>query len=211
MVSRSHHMPQYIDQLIERDVALCRAMVTEIEDYLRSNVLFWEPNRSLAGGEQLPKLTLGGLLLAMRRLETLRRRLEPSQEKALNQAGDSLIAERSAWPGRYGAKLDRDLQSKLDTWAWYLDDCQQRGESAIAHYPHQVADRVKIDLLLEEADEVGLEAASKRAKLAVMDKWLRTHFQPGDFCWPPALRPGFDSNRFWYLWGEIEPGQINGT
>ena len=57
-------MAQKLDRLIARDVALCEAMSDEFKAYLKSNELFWEPDRRRAGGADLPKLTLGGLLLA---------------------------------------------------------------------------------------------------------------------------------------------------
>jgi hypothetical protein len=191
-------MTQKLAKLITRDVALCEAMADEIKAYLKSNALFWEPDRRRPGGSELPKLTLGGLLLARQRLETSRQHLRPDQLWALGRAGRELAHHRSQWRTRYQTKLARDLRSRLDAWAWYLD------EAASVHYPRQVETRVKIDLLLDEAVEVELEARKARQRLAALDERLRVDFVPGDFCWAEPLAVGFPVERFWYLWGALE-------
>jgi hypothetical protein len=195
-------MTQELEKLIARDAALCTAMADEMEDYLKSNVLFWEPDRRRTGGADLPKLTLGGLTLATRRLETLRHHLNPDQLRALARAGQELAFHKHEWRTRYQTKLARDLRSRLDAWAWYLDDCERQGKSAIVHYPHQVETRAKIDLLLDEATEVELEVTKSRQRQIVLDKQLRADFLPGDFCWLDPLAAGFPRDRFWYLWGQ---------
>lgn len=199
---REREMTQELERLVVRDVALCGAMADEMEDYLKAKELFWEPNRRRPGGAELPKLTLGGLLLAMRRLQALRDRLAPDQLGALTRAGRELAHHRTQWRARYGAKLARDLRSRLDAWAWYLDDCERQGEPAIVHYPHQVKTRVKVDLLLDEAAGVALEVEESRQRQAALDERLRADFVAGDFCWLAPLVTGFPPERFWYLYGQ---------
>ena len=194
-------MTQELERIIARDAALCEAMADEIKEYLKSNELFWEPNRRRPGGTDLPKLTIGGLLLAMRRLETLRHHLHPDQAKALTRAGREMAFQKSHWRLRCQNKLARDLRSRLDAWAWYLDDCQKQGKSAIIHYPRQVETRVKIDLLLDEALEVGLEVKESRKRQAALDEGLRALFTKGDSCWISELAAGFPPDSFWYLYG----------
>ena len=194
-------MTQELERLIARDVALCEAMADEIDAYLRAKELFWEPNRRRPGGEGLPKLTTGGLLLAMRRLETLRERLNPDQAAALARARREWVHQKKEWRLRYQNKLARDLRSRLDAWAWYLDDCERQGESAIVHYARQAETRVKIDLLLDEAREVGLDVDESRQRRAALDERLGALFAQGEFCWLEPLAAGFSRERFWYLYG----------
>ena len=197
-------MTDELERLIARDSALCAAMADELEAYLKSSELFWEPDRRRFAGVELPKLTLGGLLLAMRRLETLRQRLSPDPSQTLARIGRELSFHRAQWRLRYQNKLARDLRSRLDTWAWYLEDCQQHRETAIVHYPRQVETRAKIDLLLDEALEAGLDSEPFRERLVNLDERLRSVFGPGEFCWMEPLTGGFPSERFWYLYGQLE-------
>lgn len=176
-------------------------MSDEIDDYLRSKVLYWEPNRRRSGGADLPKLTIGGLLLSMRRLETVRECLSHDHLATLSRSRQELFYQKREWRLRYQSKLARELRSRLDVWAWYLDDVKQQGESAIAHYPWQVETRAKIDLLLDEAREVRLEVDESRRGRAALDQRLRGAFTKGEFCWPDELAPGFPKDRFWYLYG----------
>jgi ubiquinone biosynthesis protein UbiJ len=203
-------MEKELEHLITRDAALCEAMADELDDYLKSSQLFWEPDRRWPGGAKLPKLTLGGLLLALRRLETLRDRLDPDWSRALTRAGQELAFQKSHWRVRCQAKLARDLRSRLDTWAWYLDDCEAQGESAIVHYARQVETRVKIELLLDEVAQIKLDVRDERQRQRVLDERLRADWRPGDFCWLEALAAGFPPERFWYLWGWLVERQEEG-
>jgi hypothetical protein len=194
-------MAEELERLIARDVALCETMTDELEEYLRSRELFWEPNRHRPGGMDLPKLTVGGFLLALRRLDTLRVRLDHDQAVIYSQAQAALAWQKKEWGVRYQDKLTRDLRSRLDAWAWYLEDCEKQGEAAIVHYPRQVETRVKIDLLLDEAHEVALDVDEFRQRQVTLDERLGAFFTVGEFCWLEELAPGFPPDRFWYLWG----------
>lgn len=185
-----------LQKLIDADLAFCAAMTAEIEDYLRSKVLFWEPRRNQPGRAALPKLTLGGLLLALRRLETL-----PDAPNSNQTARQSLAAQKSQWQLRYTRKLAQEVNSRLNTWAWFLSDCAGWNEDCIAHYAYQVGVRVKLDLLLAELSECGAEPTKKNERLASLDASLQVHFKPGDFIWPTRLAAGFPAERFWYVWG----------
>jgi ubiquinone biosynthesis protein UbiJ len=195
-------MTKQLEQLISRDTALCAAMTDELEAYLKSDTLFWEPSRRQPGGLALPKLTIGGFLLSMRRLETLRDHLDPNQRDVLTRAGRELARQRSQWQRRYQSKLERELRSRQDAWAWYLDDVRQQGEPAIAHYAHQVETRVKADLLLEELRSIGSDIDASLTRQAGLDQQLGSVFAVGEFCWIEELTAGFLPDRFWYLWGE---------
>lgn len=190
-----------LERLIARDTALCAAMTDEMEAYLKSNVLYWEPGRRRLGGVVLPKLTFGGLLLALRRLETLRDHLDLDQAQTLTRAGRELGLQKSQWRIRYNDKLARELRSRLDAWAWYLDDCRDKGESVIVHYPWQVETRVKADLLFDEAAEVELEVEESQQRQIALDQQLGAFFTVGEFCWLEELAPGFPPDRFWFLYG----------
>ena len=108
---------------------------------------------------------------------------------------------RSRWRRPYRDKLARELRSRLDAWAWYLDDCKKEGESAIVHYPHQVETRVKADLLLDQAAEMGMDVEKSQARQATLDQRLGAVFSVGEFCWLEELAPGFAPDRFWFLYG----------
>jgi hypothetical protein len=194
-------MNQELEHLIARDAALCAAMSDEMGDYIKSGVLYWDPGRRQLGGVGLPKLTFGGLLLAMHRLATLHDHLDLDQAATLTRAERELDLQKSQWRGRYQDKLARELRSRLDAWAWYLDDCKKEGESAIVHYPRQVETRVKADLLLDEAGEVDLDVEESRQRQVALDERLGAFFTVGEFCWLEELAPGFSPDRFWFLYG----------
>jgi hypothetical protein len=190
-----------LEQMVARDTALCAAMADEMGDYLKSKELYWEPNRRRPGGTGLPKLTFGGLFLAMRRLETLRDHLDLDQTETLQRSAQELRIQKSRWSRRYEDKITRELRSRLDAWAWYLDDIRKQGESAIVHYPREAETRVKADLLIEKAQDVGMDVEQSQARQLALDQRLSTIFSVGEFCWLEQLAPGFPPDRFWFLYG----------
>jgi len=137
----------------------------------------------------------------MRRLETLRDHLNLDQTDVLTRARRELAHQRSQWHLRYQNKLARELRSRQDAWAWYLDDVRQQGEPAIAHYAHQVETRVKAELLLEELRDGGSNVDESWMRQAALDQRLGAVFAVGEFCWLEELAAGFPPDRFWYLWG----------
>jgi hypothetical protein len=38
----------------------------------------------------------------------------------------------------------------------------------------------------------------------VMDVYVRSIFQPGDFVWEPEVRDNFSENIFWFLFGTLK-------
>ncbi|MBI4769912.1 MAG: hypothetical protein HY784_05720, partial [Chloroflexi bacterium] len=66
-----------------RDLAVVDRMVAELESYLLSPELYWPlSGPPLPGGQGYPRLTAGGLLLALARLSAVERELSAAQAAA---------------------------------------------------------------------------------------------------------------------------------
>lgn len=115
------------------DLAACQAMAEEFEAYLKSDVLYWQMNAARPGGDQLPKLTVGGFLERVRRLRAAP--LLPAQQAALDKAIRQFEHARDAQRARYLARVLHDLHGQLDAWAWFLDDYARRPNEEAPYYP----------------------------------------------------------------------------
>ena len=185
-------MPRTIDVGFEAGVA--RAMLAELAAYLKSDVAYWQtaPN---ALGDRMPKLTIGGLLEALVRAEaagsleaqSMRAELEPIRSKLLD---------------RYVWHAEQEVGSRLDAWAWYLDDYTRNPADVAAYYPHEVRARFKAELLLEALSSHRREEAARR-RAAALDERVRASFQAGAFVWDERLKPFCPPDRYGWLYGRL--------
>ncbi len=197
-------MSQNLSDQVRQDLPVLQAMVAGLEDYLKSPVLFW-PLEGRRIGKPLPRLTIGGLLHRLRRLQALAPRLSADERAFLDEAESRLDELRQRFPDAFADKVRRELRSRLDSWQWFLDDCEEKGEECLVHYPHQVDARLKADLLLEIGREMGLDLHKEQERLASLDERLQEGFVKGDFVWDPALTGAFPRDPYWYLYGRFQP------
>jgi len=177
---------------VEQDWDFFQAGVSELEAYLLSDELYWPLSGSLTA---LPRLTLGGLLLA----ETcLRVRKDTTEFRHLEQELERI---RTKWRSAWERKVGCEVRARLDLWRNYLLDFRQSPEGYADAYPHEVRWRVMLHLLGSEVTVPAAEAT----ELENLDKILNTCFMQGEFVWDPALVPAFPRHDYWYLHGAIKP------
>ena len=124
---------------VEKDKAYLEAGIPELGDYLLSNELYWPIT---ARGYDLPRLTIGGILLAQSYLEARGERIESFVVQ--------LDAVRSKWRVAWETKAGREVQARMRLWSNYLADYSQNPEGHADVYPHEVRYRVMLHLLLAE-------------------------------------------------------------
>lgn len=184
-------MPKAIDA--EFELTAARAMLAELEAYLRSEVVFWQtaPN---ALGDRMPKLTIGGLLEALARAEAAGAPGVQSMRAELEEI-------KAQHFQRYLARTEQEAGSRLDAWSWYLDDYARKPAEVADYYAHEVRARLKAELLLAELEPP--RGQTERARAAVLDERVRAAFAPGAFVWDERLRKFFTPEKFWWLYGRL--------
>ena len=174
---------------VEKDRAYVEAGIPELGAYLLSDELYWPIT---ARGYHLPRLTIGGILLAKTRLEARGERI------ASLVAG--LEALRSKWRVAWETKAGREVQARMRLWGEYLSDYRQDPEGHADAYPHEVRYRVMLHLLLAELPAPPPE----REELIHLDSLLHVNLMPGDFVWETELESGFPNEVYWYLYGQLK-------
>jgi hypothetical protein len=173
---------------VEKDRAYLEAGIPELEDYLLSDELFWPIT---ARGYDLPRLTIGGVLLAVARLQ------------ARGTETESLVAQleavRSKWRVAWETKAGRGIKARMRLWGNYLADYRQNPEGHADVYPHEVRYRVMLHLLLAELPA----SPPEQKELTQLDSLLRVNLVSGDFIWEADLQPGFPREVYWYLYGKL--------
>lgn len=172
----------------EKDRAYLEAGVSETKDYLLSDELYWPIT---ARGFDLPRLTIGGILLAKARLEARGERIEALLAR--------LDAVRSKWRVAWETKAGREFRSRFGLWGSYLKDYRENPEGQADSYPQEVRNRAMLQLLLPELPE----ELPERDALSPLDSVLRTNLSPSDFIWEAALQSEFPRGEYWFLYGTL--------
>ncbi len=172
----------------EKDRAYLEAGIPELEDYLLSDELFWPIT---ARSYDLPRLTIGGLLLSKTRLQARGERIEALLT--------DLEAVRSKWLVAWETKAGREFQSRFGLWGNYLSDYRQNPEGHADAYPHEVRNRAILQLLQPELPK----ELPEREALSPLDSLVRVNLLAGDFIWEPDIQSGFPREEYWFLYGTL--------
>ena len=173
---------------VEQDKAYLETGIPELGDYLLSKELYWPIS---ARGYSLPRLTIGGILLAQARLEARRERIEFLVSQ--------LDGVRSKWRVAWETKAGREIEARMRLWSNYLADYRHNPENHADAYPHEVRYRVMMQLLLAELST----SPAEQEGLPQLDSVLRASLSPGDFIWEADLQPGFPREIYWFLYGKL--------
>lgn len=183
---------------VEQDYDFLRASAPELKDYLLSDQLFWPLGAGEITRAPLPRLTLGGLLLALERLRT--RELAPEIEQQVGKWQLHIESVRDEWLSAWERKAAREFTSRLHQWRNYLEEYRRKPEDHADYYPQEVERRALLEILDNECPEI---EDGDRQMLRLLDDLLRSALRPDGFVWDPEVRSAFPESQYWYLYGEL--------
>ncbi|MFN2136945.1 MAG: hypothetical protein ACK2UK_13380 [Candidatus Promineifilaceae bacterium] len=185
------------DEKLDQDVRILSAMAAEMDDYLDSDVLFWE-----MGKAGMPKLTLGGYLMRQQRLLALYDSLTPEQQAEVDEAVarfNLALAERIV---RSEEKAQRELDARLRQWGEYLKDVDRGQASSKSNYSTAVEARAMIDALTSFLSLAPYQLDDRFVQhSALLDSRLRPRWKSGEFIWPEELAAAYPERTYWWLYG----------
>ncbi len=181
------------------DLAFVEASGPDLEAYLLSREVYW-PLSPPKGGVDLPRLTPGGLLLALQRLSAVERELASDEAARLARARSRIEKERRQWAVGMGSKMATEAHARLNQWRAYLQDLTGSPARNAAIYPSEVRQRAMLQLLMMAREATDIPKTTRR-EIEVLDASLRHHFAAGPFVWAYQLAPAFPKGEFWFLYG----------
>ncbi|SRR5690554_2113227 len=182
-------------QKLQRDLEVLEAMAGEMDDYLRSDVLFWP----MSGGD-LPRLTLGGYLMREHRLLQLRDMLDKDEQDRLHKAINSYRSALDEKVVRFEHHAHEELEARLRQWNEYLRETKR--DSGIAYYETAVEARAMIEALLDQLRASPYQLQPEVAqRVAMLDRQLRQKWLPGEFVWPQEWKRAYPKEKYWWLYG----------
>jgi hypothetical protein len=185
----------------ETDLKEARAMVNGLEEYLKGSDLYGKAGSGgLFSMSQMPSLTVGALLMRLRRLATLSESLTPAQREEL--AGIEMAHEtvRRAWQGHYHAKMTREALSRLKAMHTFFEELRDSPRLAASSYMPEALRRTIAQELHTALKQDGQPTEEIEEAMRAADSRLRRWVRPSDFIWAPALSPAYDSKTFWWLY-----------
>lgn len=168
---------------LDQDKRFLEAGVPVLSDYLLSKELFYP----LDG--DLPRLTIGNLMLAHRRLAAA----------GYDRLSNEIDAIRATWRVAWGQKASREIHTRLELWQNFMREYRASPENNADRYPVEVRHRAILQLLAEDAD-----SASELDLLPGLDSRLKGSLLPGEFVWEKQVAAGFDRADYWFLYGSIK-------
>jgi hypothetical protein len=181
------------------DQAYIDGCAGELEDFLLSGVLYWPITApSPEGTPPFPRLTLGGLLLAIKRIQA--RSNGPQYSELTDESTQKIEAVRKHWQSAWARKAELEISSRLMQWENFLGEYRKDPQMYARAYPREVYRRVILQLLRYET---GQNESSAGTALEDLDRYLAKVFISGEFCWDSDLEPGFSKDEYWFLYGSL--------
>lgn len=187
---------------LEYNVALARAILDDLEEFLQSPEAFWPLTATPpTPGIPFPRQSLGVLLLTLDEL----RAMEEAPDGAVPSASLGFEREfdriRQKWTVAVERKALTEATQRNSIWRAYLQGLSDGRENP-ADYPQEVRQRVILSRLMEIARK-NPETRNSLDSLETLDSMLREALAPDAFVWDKRLQPVYPKTDFWFLYGMI--------
>ncbi len=187
-----------IDQDLKEADAMAKALVPYVhQDTLYGNV----GGGGMFSGGKMPSLTVGGLVMRLRRLTLLRDKMTTSQQTRL----DAVISQNQQvlkeWHAHYEGKMVREAGSRLDAMNQFFEECSGNPRACAANYGPEASRRTIVQELLIALHDMGTEVSDDlQKKMRGADSRLRRTISPSDFIWAAELQEIYPQKDFWWLY-----------
>jgi hypothetical protein len=183
----------------ESEFNYLRAGLDLLDSYVLSNDLYWPIGiKAPIGSAPYPQLTLGNLLLSLKRLRAHPLSLE--QQAGLTKLEQELLNLQTKWRVAWEAKAAREFSALLNLWRDFLEEYRGNPENHADRYSYEVNRRVLLELLAPQTPKV---PQAELVMLVGLDNLVKAYFSPGSFVWDADLSIGFPPQPYWYLYGRL--------
>lgn len=177
------------------DMKYLQGAVSELEPYLLSHELYWPLGSGYTRGMVSSRLSLGALLLTIKRLES-----------STGQGEVSVLLEQvesasRQWRVHWQKKAAREFESRLNLWQNAFAELLDRPSQDQGLYSVEIRNRTMLDLLRVDAEGI---PPHELTRLEGLDHRLKARLVPSGFIWEADLEPAFPRDKFWYLYGTLK-------
>jgi len=183
----------------QKDIKEAEAMVKALASYVQQDTLYGTTGGFFSGNT--PSLTVGALLMRLRRLAVLRDTLPESLRSRLDSVEEQHKTVYNEWKMHYETKMVREAKSRLDSMKQYFAECA--GSTRLCHntYRPEALKRTIVQEILIAMDELNVEVDDDlKQKQNYADGQLRRYTSPAEFFWSSELEAAYPQGAFWWLY-----------
>lgn len=189
---------------LERDLKEASAMAKALEEYVQHDELYGRVGGGLFSSTRMPSLTIGALLMRLRRLRAMEDQLSAEQRHQLRKAEREHERVKKEWAMHYHKKLLYEAHSRLKAMDHYFAESADDPRSAASGYLPEALRRTIVQEIANSLDapDEDLDKAMRKA-----DSGLRRWVEPASFIWAPTLEPVYPKETYWWLYSR--PIKVN--
>jgi hypothetical protein len=187
---------------LEYNVALARAILEDLEQFLQSPEAFWPLTITFpTPGIPFPRQSLGVLLVTLDELRVMEQAADAEIRSASLGFEREFDRIRQKWPVAVERKALTEASQRLSLWSAYLQGLSD-GREDPADYPQEVRQRVILSRLLGIA-KTNPDSREPITIVEELDGMLRSQLTPAEFIWDDRLKAVYPDGEFWFLYGRI--------
>jgi hypothetical protein len=176
----------------ERDLKEAQAMVEGLVPYVYEDELYGKL------GMNMPRLTIGGLLMRLRRLRALAGQMNAADKVALLDTRHASVCQE--WTLAYNRKLLREAESRMRDMQTYFGECRDDPKLGANAYLPEAQRRTILHEIAAVLSPSELEQSKLDSKLRRVDSDLRRVVRPSEFVWATVLKTVYPAETFWWLY-----------
>lgn len=183
-----------------RDLREAKAMADGLIPYVYEEPLYGTMRGGMFGSGNMPALTVGALLLRLRRLRAVEEMLTDQQRQQLSDIEQKHEAVRKEWRNHYVEKLRREGESRLKAMNTFFEECSDNPSQCANIYLPEVLRRTivqEVSHALTDLNEADDELGTSMRRV---DSRLRQFAKPADFQWASGLEDVYPQNEYWWLY-----------
>ena len=179
---------------IDLDLKEVKAMVENLVPYIYEDELYGKINTDSA------RLTPGSILLRLRRLGTLRDKMNATQAAQYEKLNAQNEAVRKEWGVAYGKKMVKEAESRLRDLQTYIKECREDAKLCASAYNPEALRRTKVAELMAGLP-ADVDQSALKASVSSVDGGLRRNIRETPFIWSQSLQSTYPQDTFWWLYG----------
>jgi hypothetical protein len=186
---------------IDRDLMEAREMAEGLAEYVRGDQLFGTVgDGGVFGGGDAPSLTIGNLLMRLRRLQALEGDMLPAQKALLTEIEAAHDEARTEWDAHYNAKLIYEFNNRIASLRAFLTECEDNADNCADNYLIQANIRTLLQDIVDALKKYHLSDLKIDSNFKQVDLALDRLTDPSDFLWDLRLGIAYPREKYWWLY-----------
>ena len=182
----------------QEDLAVVRAMVQELEDYLLGDQVYRTLVIPTEHGQERVQSSGGDLLARLHKLHGQEALLSLDERIQLHELDRQVADITHRFHHQWRTLLVRELKARLNSLKWYLDEYESDRRSGRVNYPFKIRNRQRIAEIWKALQDD--PPPNLAAEIAAVDKRLRAITVAAPFVWDDKVRSVYPQDEYWYLY-----------